>query len=157
MRTPLTHRTVQPTILLVEDDSAEIARVMQACAQCGRVVVLEVVSDGEAALAWFLLHAKSKKTLPQMVVFDLKLPKLAGLAALRHLRMNPKVADLPIIVYSQTHEPAEVLLSYQAGANRFVNKPTDSEQYALLLTELLDYWLQPHQRKLDFADEIKEI
>jgi PleD family two-component response regulator len=65
--------------------------------------------------------------------------------------MDAATWDLPIIVYSKIHEPSDVVLSYQVGANSFVNKPENIEQFNALLHELSDYWLIPRQRKLSLG------
>lgn len=143
--------TNQQTILLVEDDPSGIAFAREACALCDPPVQLVVVEDSVEALVWLSLNAKAKNSLPSLILLDLKLPKLSGLAALRRLRMDASTWDLPIIVFSEICEQSDVLLSYQIGANSFVSKPTDIVQFHELLRELVSYWLQPRQRKLAFV------
>ena len=131
----------QQTILLVEDDPSDIAFAHAACELCNPPIHLVVVDDSIEALAW--LSHNAQNLLPSLILLDLKLPKLSGLAVLRRLRMEASTADLPIIVFSEISEQSDVLLSYQIGANSFVNKPTDINQYHELLRELVSYWLQP--------------
>lgn len=140
----------QRTILFVEDDPSGIAFAREACESCEPAVHLEVVEDSVEALAWLSHHPKDH-SMPRLILLDLKLPKLSGLAVLRRLRMDESTVDLPIIVFSETCEQADVLLSYQIGANSFVGKPTDVEQYRALLRELAEYWLQPRQGKLTLS------
>jgi CheY-like chemotaxis protein len=141
----------QSTILLVEDDQVEIELARRACALCEPALQLVVVGDSTEALGWLSKTAAAKKQFPKLILLDLKLPHLIGLAVLRRLRMNPATWDLPIIVYSKMHEPPDVVLSYQVGANSFVNKPEDIDQFNALLHELSDYWLLPRQRKLSLG------
>lgn len=148
----LTEVTVnQSTILLVEDDPAEIEMARRACEKCEPPLELVVVEDSAAALNWLASASNTSDPLPRLILLDLKLPKLIGLAVLRRLRMDARTWDLPIIVYSKLHEPSDVVLSYQVGANSFVSKPENIEQFDTLLRELTAYWLQPRQRKLAFA------
>ena len=141
----------QSTILLVEDDPNEIDLARRACELCDPALQLVVVQDSTEALEWLSDSAEAKDQFPKLILLDLKLPHLIGLAVLRRLRMDTATWDLPIIVYSKHHEHPDVVLSYQVGANRFVNKPEDIDQYNALLHELSDYWLLPRQRKLSLG------
>lgn len=141
----------QKTILLVENNLAEVELARQACASCAEPLQLIVVEDHIQALEWFAARKSKKSPLPGLILLDLKLPKLLGLAVLRHLRMDNTIRDLPIIVYSTFHEPTDVVLSYQVGANSFVNKPVDLDSFITLLDELSAYWLQPRQRSFDLG------
>ena len=136
------------TILLVEDDPAEIAMAEQACALCTPPVHLAVVPDGEAALEWLSRKMEEKQHLPKLILLDLKLPKLIGLAVLRKLRMDRRTWDIPIVVFSAVCEPSDVVLSYQVGANSFVGKPASLAEFQQLLQELVSYWFQPRQQQL---------
>lgn len=138
-------------ILLVEDDPVEIERARGACEACEPPLKLAVVQDSVEALEWLSRASAARDPLPSLILLDLKLPKLLGLAMLRRLRMDAQAWDLPIIVYSGIHEPSDVVLSYKVGANSFVSKPQDLEQFKTLLSELAAYWLRPRQRKLAFA------
>ena len=89
--------------------------------------------------------------MPRLILLDLDLPRLSGLAVLRRLRMATHTWDLPIVVFSEIYEPPDVLLSYKIGANSFVGKPADIGQFRELLNEQVAYWWQPRQRKLAFA------
>lgn len=133
------------TILLVEDDPSEIAFAHEACGLFSPSVQLVVVEDSVEALAW--LSRDAQNNLPSLILLDLKLPKLSGLAVLRRLRMDACTQDLPIIVFSEVCEQSDVLLSYQIGANSFVSKPKDINQFQTLLRELVAYWLRPRQRQ----------
>ena len=140
--------SIRSTILLVEDDPNEIDMARRACELCNPALQLIVVEDSTEALEWLSKIAETNEPLPKLILLDLKLPQLIGLAVLRRLRMDENTWDLPIIVYSQIHEPSDVVLSYHVGANSFVNKPEDIDQYKTLLNELSEYWLIPRQRKL---------
>lgn len=112
---------------------------------CDPPIQLEVVEDSVEALYWLSQNTRDKNPMPKLILLDLKLPKLSGLAVLRRLRMDPATVDLPIIVFSEVCEQPDVLLSYQVGANSFVPKPKTIEQYRDLLADLAAYWLQPRK------------
>lgn len=143
------------TILFVEDDPSGIALAREACSLCVPPIHLAVVDDSVDALTWLSHNSKEQNPMPRLILLDLKLPKLSGLAVLRRLRMDESTADLPIIVFSEVCEQSDVLLSYQIGANSFVSKPADIAQYRELLAELAAYWLQPRQGHLMFASPSK--
>lgn len=134
------------TILLVEDEPNAITLAREACELCDPPIRLVVVEDSVEALTW--LSHNSKDAMPQLILLDLKLPKLNGLAVLRRLRMDGRTQDLPIIVFSEICEQSDVLLSYQIGANSFVSKPVDIMQFQKLLGDLAEYWLRPRNASL---------
>ena len=142
---------IQNDVLLIEDDPGEITLARQACVLSNTPLQLAVVADSEEALEWLSQRAKSRQPMPRLILLDLDLPKLSGLAVLRRLRMATHTWDLPIVVFSEIYEQPDVLLSYQIGANSFVGKPADVGQFCDLLHDLVAYWLQPRQRKLAFA------
>ncbi len=124
------------TILLVEDEEAEVLLIRQAVASCPGDMQLVTVRDTVEVLEWLADTAERNHPLPCLILLDLKLPKLAGLAVLRTLRMDERLQDIPIVVFSEVHEPSDVVLSYRIGANSFVNKPADLGEFTRLLHEL---------------------
>lgn len=128
------------TILLFDDDQFQIELAYQACEQCVPALQLIVVRDGADAMELFLQMKKTNAPLPKLVLMNLKLPQFIGLAVVRRLRMDESTLALPIIAYSKKYEPRDVLLSYQAGATRFVNRPDNMDQFNSLLDDLSVYW-----------------
>jgi len=130
------------TILLVEDEDAAILLVQQAVASCPGELHLAVVPNSVAALDWLTIETEQGHPVPRLILIDLKLPKLIGLAVLRTLRMDERLQNVPIVVYSEIHEPSDVVLSYQVGANSFVKKPDSLPEFSQLLHELIGLgWL----------------
>lgn len=125
------------TILLVEDEEPAILLVQQAVAGCPGNLYLAVVPDSVSALDWLSAETAQGHPPPRLILIDLKLPKLIGLAVLRTLRMDQRLQHVPIIVYSQSHEPSDVVLAYQIGANSFVKKPQTLADFNQLMQELL--------------------
>src|SRR5664279_3171116 len=110
-------RQANETILLVEDSDAEVLLIQQAVAGCPEELHLAVARDAGEALEWLTDTVARGYSMPRMILLDLKLPKLSGLAVLRTLRMESRLQDVPIVVFSEVHEPSDVVLSYQLGAN----------------------------------------
>lgn len=130
------------TILLVESDDAAVLLVQQAVASCPGELYLAVVPDSVAALDWLSAETAHGHPVPRLILIDLKLPKLIGLAVLRTLRMDSRLKYVPIVVYSQSHEPSDVVLAYQIGANSFVHKPENLEEFSQLMRDLVELgWL----------------
>lgn len=144
-----TENSNRQTILLIEDEPNAITLAREACELCSPPIRLVVVEDSVEALTW--LSHNSEDAMPQLILLDLKLPKLNGLAVLRRLRMDGRTQDLPIIVFSEICEQSDVLLSYQIGANSFVSKPVDIMQFQKLLGDLAEYWLRPRDESLSSA------
>jgi len=139
------------SVLLVEDDlpSADLAR--RAAAEFCPEIDLIVVGGGNAVLDWLNDSIAKKEQVPHIILIDLNLPKLDGLAVLRTLRKHDAMRDIPIVAFSAEYTQADVLMSYQVGANTFVSKPADLEQFTGFFREQLAYWMQPRQRELVFA------
>jgi two-component system response regulator len=129
-------RHANETILLVEDGEAEVLLIQQAVASCPGELHLAVARDATEALEWLADTVKRGYAMPRLILLDLKLPKLSGLAVLRTLRMETRLQDVPIVVFSELHDPSDVVLSYQIGANSFVKKPVNLTEFTQLLREL---------------------
>ena len=138
-------------VLLVDDDLHQVDLARRAVADCCPEINLTAVGGGEAALEWFNACIEQKGQVPHILLLDLKLPKLDGLAVLRSLRLNDVTRDIPIVVFSAEYTQEDVLMSYQVGANSFVPKPVDLVQFGEFLRERLAYWKHPLQRELAFA------
>lgn len=139
--------------MLVEDEEPAIELVRQAVSVFPGDFHLAVVADSVSCLDWLAVETASQHPLPRLILIDLKLPKLLGLAALRTLRMDGRLATVPIVVYSQQHDPADVVLAYQVGANSFVEKPQDRESFLRLFGELQALgWLQDREAQPDVAE-----
>ena len=134
-------------VVLVDDNTndAELAlRVVRKAQPSASTVLLE---DGERALDYFTQLAsgaqgqEESSTLPKLVLLDLKLPKLDGLEVLQALRAQPLFQSMPVVVLSSSRELSDVRRSYELGANSFVVKPVQFDQYLSRITTLVNYWL----------------
>lgn len=142
---------IRHLVLMVEDDPLEIELACCAAVECRHELALVALQDADAVLGWLNDGVANSQPMPRVILINLKLPKLDGLAVLRKLRMNAATSDIPIVVFSAEYTQADVLMSYQVGANSFVAKPADLQQFTEFFREQLPYWLQPRQRVLTFA------
>jgi two-component system response regulator len=126
-------------ILLVEDnpDDEELAlRALQRSVS-GRARV-EIARDGAEALEFVFSHGDR---LPEVVLLDLKLPKLSGIDVLRRLRADPRTRILPVVVLTSSSEDLDVIESYRAGANGYVRKPVDFDQFSRTVGDVGNFWI----------------
>ena len=132
-------------ILLVEDnqDDEELALLAFRKSNIANEVV--VVRDGAEALDYlFGTGADSghhPPVLPQVVLLDLKLPKIDGLEVLKRLRVDPRTRRLPVVVLTCSRQEQDLVESYDLGANSYVRKPVDFAQFAQAVHQLQMYWL----------------
>lgn len=142
---------VRYNVLLVEEDLPIITMAQQAAAEFRPEISLTVVGGGDAVLDWLNESVAKKEQMPHVILMDMNLPKLDNLAVLRKLRMHGATQEIPIVAFSAEYTQADVLMSYQVGANTFVAKPADPEQFAGFFRDQMAYWTQPRQRELAFA------
>jgi two-component system response regulator len=135
-------------VLLVDDDLVQIDLARRAAAESFPDIELTAVAGGDGVLDWFSTIVRNKEQLPHIILLDLKLPKLDGLAVLRKLRGFPATGEIPIVAFSAEYTQADVLASYKAGANSFVAKPADVAGYAEIFRDRLAYWIHPQLHKL---------
>jgi CheY-like chemotaxis protein len=133
-------------ILLVEDNPDEVILTVQAFKKNPPVKEIVVVNDGETALDYLFatgVHADRDPTLnPELVLLDLKLPGIDGRETLRRLRADPRTRRLPVVILSSSSDEADISSTYDLGANSFVRKPVDFEQFVAAARQLGVYWLE---------------
>jgi two-component system response regulator len=130
-------------VLLVEDNPDDVALTRRAFGRSRLANRIVVAEDGERALE--LLHgprADGEPPLePEVVLLDLKLPKVDGLEVLRRIRAEPRTRRLPVVVLTSSDEERDVVSSYDLGANSFVRKPVDFAEFVEAARQLGLYWL----------------
>lgn len=126
-------------ILLVEDNQDDEELALLAFDRCRIANQMVVVRDGQEALDY--LFGPDAKVLPQVVLLDLKLPKVDGLEVLRRLRADPRTRRLPVVVLTSSREEQDLIVSYDLGANSYVRKPVDFTSFSEAIHQLQMYWL----------------
>jgi len=140
-------RTKLRKVLLAEDSADDVAFVQAAFSNIGIERSLMVVSDGAQALAYLLGDGpyadRDKFPIPVFMLLDLWLPRIDGFEVLRWVRSKRRLRRLPIMVFTGPDYPQDVTRAYVLGANLFVSKPFDSDEFNDLVKAIADYWLGP--------------
>jgi two-component system, response regulator len=136
-------------ILLVEDNRDDEELTLRALAKSNITNRVIVVRDGVEALDWMFrrgMHASRPETdIPQVVLLDLKLPKIDGLEVLRQLRANDTTKLTPIVILTSSVEEQDLVRGYGLGANSYIRKPVDFTQFVDAVKQLGIYWLVLNQ------------
>lgn len=133
------------TILLVEDNPDDVALTLRAFRKNNVKNEVVVTSDGAEALDYLFgtgSHAgRDPAVLPQVVLLDLKLPKIDGLEVLRRIRADERTRSLPVVILTSSVERQDVAEGYRLYANSYVRKPVDFEEFVGAARQLGLYWL----------------
>jgi DNA-binding response OmpR family regulator len=125
-------------ILLVEDDPDHELLTIRALKKSNIANEVRVARDGEEALN--LLFGEDA-ILPQVILLDLKLPKIDGLEVLRRIRAGETTKFLPVVILTSSDEERDVVRSYQLGVNSYIRKPVNFSDFAEATRQLGMYWL----------------
>ena len=125
-------------ILLVEDDPDHELLTIRALKKSNIANDVRVARDGAEAVE-MLFGAEPLK--PQVILLDLKLPKVEGLEVLRKIREAPETRMLPVVVLTSSDEERDVVRSYQLGVNSYIRKPVNFNDFAEATRQLGMYWL----------------
>jgi two-component system, response regulator len=132
-------------ILMVEDNPDDELLTLTALEDNNIMNEVVVVRDGEEALDYLFKRDKFQNrnsgTIPQLILLDLKLPKVDGLEVLRQIRLNNETRLLPVVILTSSKEETDLIKSYSLGANSYIRKPVDFEQFTQAIKTLGLYWL----------------
>jgi CheY-like chemotaxis protein len=135
---------VEPTrvILLVEDDPDHELLTIRALRKASIANEIKVARDGEEAINLLFGNGpETLKLLPQVILLDLKLPKVEGLEVLRRIREGERTRTLPVVILTSSDEESDVVRSYRLGVNSYIRKPVDFNEFAEATRQLGMYWL----------------
>ncbi len=139
------NRAEEIEILLVEDNPEDAELTLRALKTNNLANRVAHVADGEAALDFILARGKfsgrEAEARPQVVILDLKLPKVSGLEVLRALKSDPATRTIPVVVLTSSAQEQDIVESYQLGVNSYIVKPVDFDKFAATVRDLGLYWL----------------
>jgi len=127
-------------ILLVEDNPDDELLTLRAIKKAGLPIEVTVVRDGAAALS--VLESTTRENLPDLLLLDLKLPKVNGLEVLRQMRAHDATKVLPVVVFTSSNEEQDIKETYALNGNSYIRKPVDFHQFSDAVLQICRYWLQ---------------
>jgi two-component system response regulator len=137
------------SILLVEDNPKDEALTLRALKKHSLLNRVVVVHDGAEALDYLFAEGeyatRDVTDLPQVMLLDLKLPKVDGLEVLRRLRADDRTRLLPVVILTSSTEQADLTEGYACGANSYVRKPVDFNEFLVAVQQMGMYWLLLNQ------------
>jgi len=138
-------RNKEKIILLVEDNPDDELLTLMAFKDNNITNEVVVAHDGAEALEYLFGNGNDvqpeQNYLPQVILLDLNLPKINGLEVLQQIRSNPITRLLPVVILTSSKEEVDIIKSYRLGANSYVRKPVDFEQFSEAIKQLGLYWL----------------
>ena len=126
-------------ILLVEDNPMDIDLTRRAFAKQNISNPIQTARDGEVAISYIDKWAEGE-LLPQIILLDLKLPRVDGLDVLQRLKTHPIYRQIPVIILTSSSDSGDIARAYQLGANSYIIKPVDFEKFLEVADLLHSYW-----------------
>lgn len=137
------------TILLVEDSPEAVELSKGAFSECGSNADLVVAYDGEDALDWVFgtgrFEGRRVEDRADLVLLDLRLPGLNGLEVLKRIRSDERTSMVPVVMLTVSRNSRDIESAYRLGANSFLVKPVDFNEYTGLVESICYYWLRLNQ------------
>ena len=132
-------------ILLVEDNPDDVTLTLRAFEKSKLANEVVIAQDGVEALDYLFATGayagRDTSVMPQLVLLDLKLPKLDGMEVLRRMRAEDRTRVLPVVILTSSKEEQDVVNGYNLGANSYIRKPVDFAQFSDAIVQLGLYWL----------------
>ncbi len=136
-------------ILLIEDSQEDVDLTLHALRKENLSNNIMVVRDGEEALDFLFCKksyaARAPEHPPKIVLLDLKLPKVNGLEVLRQVKGDERTRYIPVVVLTSSREERDLVRSYDLGANSYIQKPVDFQQFRETVKQIGLYWLLTNQ------------
>jgi len=139
------NRSGRIQILLVEDNPDDAELAIRALSEAGIANDIHVADDGAKALDFLFCEGaysdRNPMEPPQVVLLDIKLPKIDGVEVLARIRADPRTRLLPVVLLTSSQEQSDIAKSYERGANAYIVKPIDFKQFSEAIKNIGYFWL----------------
>lgn len=136
-------------IMVVEDNQDDLDLTLRAFAKNNILNEIVIARDGVEALDYLFAtgeHAgRDLRIMPEVILLDLKMPRMGGIEVLRHIRADASTKLLPVVVLTSSDEERDMIESYEHGVNSYIRKPVDFSQFVEAVRQLSLYWMVLNQ------------
>jgi chemotaxis family two-component system response regulator Rcp1 len=140
---------VPTEVLLVEDSSGDVRLTREAFRDADASINVHVANDGVEAMAFLRqegIHANAPR--PCLILLDLNLPKMGGLEVLGHIKKDPSLQAIPVVILTTSERQADVSKAYELRANCYLNKPVQWDGFSTIIASLNRFWAPEITAKL---------
>jgi len=130
-----------PRVLIVDDNPADVSLVREALATTKLKSEISSVGDGVEAMSFLTRKEKFADAFcPDLVILDLNLPKKDGYAVLAGMKAAPALRKIPVVIFSTSQLPKDIVRSYELGVNCYVSKPGNLNEFFFAVRSIEDFW-----------------
>lgn len=137
-------------MVIVEDNNHDAEMIMAAIQEAEIKIKYKIFSDGAEAVKYFFdaagQYVVEKMQSPKLILLDLKLPKINGLEVLKMLKTNNKTKNIPVIIFTSSNEEKDRVESSALGANSYIVKPSNADEFSVYIRRLINYWVNMNAR-----------
>ncbi|MDQ3073509.1 MAG: response regulator [Bacteroidota bacterium] len=136
-------------ILFAEDSADDALLTIRALSKSGNSYKLHHVKDGAEALDFLycrgVYEGRNINEHPKVIFLDLKMPKVSGMEVLEQIKSDPNLKSIPTVILTSSNEDPDIKIAYALGANSYIVKPVENENFSRVIKELGLYWMQQSQ------------
>jgi CheY-like chemotaxis protein len=145
-------------ILLVDDSQEDVDLTLHALRREKVINHVQVARDGEEAIDFLFCQGpfagRSFDQLPRLILLDLKLPKIDGIEVLRRIKSDERTKVIPVVILTSSREERDLIKGYDFGANSYIQKPVDFNQFRETVQRIGLYWMLTNQQPV-FSTRVK--
>lgn len=131
-------------ILLVDDNPMDVELTLRAFRRCKLANPVQVARDGEEALAW-IPRWEAGEPWPALILLDINMPKVGGLDVARQLKSHAALRTIPVVMLTTSETVQDVQAAYESGANSYIVKVIDFDEFAALAARVVEYWTRTNR------------
>ena len=132
-------------VLLIEDNADDQLLTLRALRKQGLENPILVKNDGVEAIDFLQASVEGQEDLPALILMDLKMPRIDGHEVLKRIKSDPRLRRIPVVLLTSSREVRDITTAYDLGANSYVRKPVDFDEFSKAVSQLGLYWLVLNQ------------